>query len=532
MESIKGFREEYKNTIIVGLVCGLISHGAILFYKYMWHDDCSALFGVLPYGFGRWMTTLIGGGIAKLTSGFNYSTPLFNGAISIFVIAVSCCISLKILEIKEKYTCYGLVCIFVSFPVVVGTFGYMFLAPYYFFALLFSALGVYYITREERRLWLLGCICIGIAPAFYQAYIGCFLSLMLLWIIRKIVTEQIDWKAYIGYVVRLAFASIVAIGIYFTGLKLSLFFSGESLTSYEGISDVGSTGLKTYLSGLAKAYKYFVYPEGMVEQYRTEYAFMYPAGIQKYYFILLVIAIAMTALLALSIYKKKRSGALQFLLAALLLPVVINFIFIMCPSDATMIHSIMVYSQVYLFCYVAMCGEMLADGGVQKPVHKAAKFIRKLKKAGTVLICIFACLYVWFSNVTYMRMQMQYQQVTSDMTTLVACIKMSEGYDNKTPVAFVVATDYNHIERNVPKYEALVGTSYINPYGIYYMYSFLSKESLLDSLRNVCGFDPVIYDEKCIIKDDYVDKMPCWPNGGSISPYHTVDGNDIIVVKI
>lgn len=531
MESVRYFWQKYKNIMMTGIFCGFIAHGSILFYKYIWHDDSSALFGVLDYGFGRWMTTLTGKITARLMSGWTYSVPLLNGFISIVIIALSCCLTIEILEIKGTAVCIGLICIFESFPAVTGTFGYMFLAPYYFQALFFSVLGVWFMIQENRKYWIAGCVCFGIVPGFYQAYIGCFLSLMLLWMAGKVFRSRLSWKRYAAYGFRFAGSAVAGLAVYYTGMRVSLYLSGSSLTSYEGIADAGNTEFTAYIRGIYNAYRYFLFPEKMMEVYRHEYAFMYPMGLLKFYYLLLLIVILMTILLLVSAFRTNITAALQMLVITVLLPAAFNFIFIMCPSESTMIHSIMVYAEVFLFCYAALCGEILIEK-TEADSCLPEKISSMLHYAGTVIICLFGCLYVWFSNVTYLRMQMQYQQTASSMTSLTACIRMAENYKNTTPVAFVIITDHNHIDRNFPKYQEMAGTRYINPYGLDYMYPFLSKTGLLNSLKNVCGFTPVVYEEERVLEDEVIQKMPCWPDKGSIRPYCTKDGENIVVVKI
>lgn len=530
--SIKIFKEEYKDVFLFCLSCGFISHGAIFFYKYAWHDDTSALFGILSYGFGRWMTTVCGGVVAKLTSGWNYSVPLLNGFLTLLVIAVSCCFVLKFLDIRSKCARYGLAAIFVAFPVVTGTFGYMFLAPYYFLALLFSVIGVYFVAQERPILWFAGCFCLGIVPAFYQAYIGCFLSLMLLWMMSKVYRERISWKEFFCLGLRMAGASIISIFIYYAGLRICLAASGSSLTSYEGIGDVGSTDLSTYINGIGRAYRFFFMPGLMRESYTYEYAYMFPFGIEKFYYGILLIG---TLLVGCLLFKKEPYSVrhmLQGLALTVLLPATCNFIFIMCPSQNTMIHSVMVYPQVFLFCYVALCSEILREEKVfSKERFARGLGVSLLNKCAIFLISVVGCLYIMFDNATYLRMQLQYQQVSSDVTTMVACIKMTEGYESNIPIAFVVASDYNHIERNIPRYQELAHTLYINPYNLDYMYPFLAQGSLINFMKNTCGFMPVIYDDGSLVENADVQAMPVWPDFGSIRLY-TVDGNKIIIVKI
>ena len=128
--------------------------------------------------------------------------------------------------------------------------------------------------------------------------------------------------------------------MYFAGMKLSLALSGCELTSYEGIADVGSTRITEYIQGIKRAYLFFFFPEKMRYDYQFNSAYMFPAGIQKVYHVMLVLFICLTCILLYQSYKK--GGAVKLIRMCLLtglLPAGFHFIFIMCPGEErTRIH--------------------------------------------------------------------------------------------------------------------------------------------------------------------------------------------------
>lgn len=519
-KEIENFIDTYKHTLIFCAIFGIAAHGPVFFYKYTWHDDSSALFGILNYGMGRWMTTLTGHLTARFTSGWIYSVPLLNGLISILLIAVSCCLTLDILKIRNKYFRTGTAMIFAAFPVVTATFGYMFLAPYYFLALFFSTLGVWCVIRAGKRSWLAGCVCFCFVPAFYQAYIGCFLSLLLLWFINQTFDEETDWKEFLAGAMRLLSACATGMAMYFAGMKLSLVLSGCELTSYEGIADMGSTRITEYIQGIKRAYLFFLFPEKMRHDYQFNSAYMFPAGIQKVYHVMFVLFICLTCILLYQSYKK--GGAVKLIRMCLLtglLPAGFHFIFIMCPGEErTRIHSLMIYAEVFFFCYIVWCAEKAAQCGLRSGIWRTASAAVALSTA------LAGCMYLGFDHVVYLRMQLQYQQYTGVMTTLVAGIRTASGYTDTMPVAFIITGEQNN---TLPRYQEFACTSHMIPYSDGYMYPPGSKSGLLNFLKNTCGFAPVVYDETEYDGNETVEQMPVWPDAGSI---RRIGG--VIVVKL
>lgn len=100
--------KKYRIIFFSVIIFGILAHGMILFCKISFHDDICAMFDVgttLPSG--RWFLEIIKR-IQKYIYGSPYSTPVFNGVLSLVFIAISCCIISDLLDIENKINCVAL----------------------------------------------------------------------------------------------------------------------------------------------------------------------------------------------------------------------------------------------------------------------------------------------------------------------------------------------------------------------------------------------------------------------------------------
>jgi len=130
------------------MLVGALSHGYMLFNKISFHDDVTSLFGVgATIKSGRW--GLEGAFLFNcILLNVNSSMPVINGVISLFFIAVSTCLVVKIFGVESCF--YGGLIggVMAAFPVVASTFLFMFTAPYYFCALFFAVFATYLILKK------------------------------------------------------------------------------------------------------------------------------------------------------------------------------------------------------------------------------------------------------------------------------------------------------------------------------------------------------------------------------------------------
>ncbi|MDE6706835.1 MAG: glucosyltransferase domain-containing protein [Oscillospiraceae bacterium] len=140
-DKMKSFDKRFWVVLFSSVIWGIFAHGMALFNKYSVHDDNKYLFDIgVTYTSGRWGLAVLGKLYKILFGGGLYSLSLFNGLVSILCIAFSAYLMIHLFEIKQRGLCVAIAGILVSFPTITGIFGFMFTAPYYMIALLFTCL--------------------------------------------------------------------------------------------------------------------------------------------------------------------------------------------------------------------------------------------------------------------------------------------------------------------------------------------------------------------------------------------------------
>lgn len=509
--------DEYKGAWLWCVLCGVLSHGVMFVNKFAWHDDSNLLFAMLDWNVGRWLASLLALAAAKVSGGYNYSLPLVNGMITIFLIAFSYCIILHLLDIRNKYLRIGLGAIFAAFPVVTATFGYMFLSPYYFLALLCAVAGVVFVTSENKYWWMLASLCFGCVAALYPAYISVFLSLMLLWMLAETNRETMKWKRFFMLGIRFVGTSVSGMLFYVLSNRFFLWYTDSQLAGYQGINDMKNNELNLYINGIKNAYLFFVFPSRRKEYGNYSSSYMYPIGIEKIYYFTLCIVCAAAVVMLWKACRLSMRKAAQTAVLLLLCPIAFNFIYVMCPSEKTTIHTLMVYGEVFLF--------VLAAWGIEHviTVKEDVGLWKAFRHIGTVVLLLAGVMFMYLDNVIYLRMQLQYMQYQSEMTVLVSRIESEEGYQDHMPVAFVITGRNDH---TVPDYPAFSDINGMIPYSAEYMYPAGSRYGLENFLKNTCGFAPAVVDEAEYVHLPEVEQMPLYPDSGSIQ---ILDG--VVVVK-
>lgn len=128
--------------------------------------------------------------------------------------------------------------------------------------------------------------------------------------------------------------------------------------------------------------------------------------------------------------------------------------------------------------------------------------------------------YSRFSNACYLKATLKQQENISYFTTLITRIKSTKGYDDKYPVVYIGNSISDCTITELGEFRSIEAYPYQT--------DFLSVNafSWKDTMRLWCGFSPLEGDERIFTANEEVDKMPCYPDDGSIM---IIDGT--VVVK-
>lgn len=487
------------------LLWGFAAHGFMFFNKFSFHDDVRLPFHIgATVTSGRWFLQALKF-VCETFFGGLFSLPLFNGLLSLLLVAASAVLAAELLRVRRRASCVCLAGVMAAFPAFTSTLGYMYTAPFYMAGLLMASCGALLVCRGGgRALPLLGCVLIACSIGVYQASLPTVMSLMLIYAVRELL-ERGDGFDYWREGFRLAFAVALSLALYLAANHLCLHFAGAQLSEYESINTYGFGGWGEYVGRVCTAYReFFVSPRGKIRN-------MYPQLPMQ---ILNLAIISFGAALAVvRAAHMPRGCACKLLLLVLLFPLAADFVYVM--VDTALTHSLMMYSRVSAFLMFIVLLE--ASTSDLRP-HRA------LYKVGIGAVALMAVFFVRFANICYFKAEFQQSQAISYFTRLVSRIESADGYSPDLPVAFL--NDKRKLGFSAPQIREFDEIRLL-PYYFTDTNQMINNYAWKDFMRMWCGFAPIVIEntERFAEMPDVM-MMPRYPTDGSIK---VVDGT--VVVK-
>lgn len=241
-----------------------------------------------------------------------------------------------------------------------------------------------------------------------------------------------------------------------------------------------------------------------------DYCNLAPNRLMKWAYLILY-ALTLGSVITVAVHKKKKAGNIIVgLLLCTAFPIAVNLIEIMCPTSR--IYTLMVYS-----CVVPI----LAPLAILELLPKESKLYLRLAKVSAALLLLFVFGNAYFSNVTYTSTYYVNRQTENYMASLVAQVRMTEGFDPHKEWLFVGKNSdpmIDHPWQKVPLYGGAEGTN-----------RMISAYSWQAWITQYLGYKiPVVNSEtaEAIKQTEAFIQMPCWPSEGSVQVI-----NDVIVIK-
>lgn len=502
------YKDKYKSIILYTFLWGILAHGIMMFNKFSFFDELHYMFGVgHTYPLGRWMLGLLETVTRVLFGSAIYSLPVLNGAISLLAIGISVCFMVRILEVESKWSLFAVSGLMVTFPTITCMFGYMFTAPYYMIGLVFAVSGIRCVCAEEMSWYrpIVGAMLFACAIGVYQALIPFALCLLLIYFMNQIQKNRIDsWGVMFKHVFYLGFFCILSLAIYYVMMKAL----GSELSGYKGANSLFASNLGEYKWRIILAYKEFFVPSG-----ENEYFFwnVFPWNVEKIYIIVLILLIVISVYHICSLLKDNLKLGIWFGGLFILLPLAVNFIFVM--VDKWSVYALTNYAQVMVFIYFIWQIENLK---ILK--EKISKWIYGM---GIALMLFLGISYGRYANVCYLNAELMTNQMISYYNTLIARIQSMDGYKDEMPVAFINGgkkQDLNWYDGEEFKDIAIEA---------YRWDTTINDNSWINFMKYNCGYAPTIVEDTKIYEQlQQVIDMPAYPDDGGIT---IIDG--VIVVK-
>jgi hypothetical protein len=519
--NISKSRNEIKWTLTAAVICGVLTHGYMLFNKISYHDDIFCLYSLGgTYGSGRWSLGILGALVRRLLGG-TYSAPALNGIFSILLIAVAATLIVLLFRIRDILWIVAVACIMETFPVVTATFSYMFTAPYYMLALVLAVLAAYLMSLHKK--WLDGygigaVLSIAVAVGIYQAYFGVTVALVLAWLVwdYEELTGVQGKKSPASRVILTGIwnVAVMALGLVLYALlnKLFLAITNYELSDYRGVNNMFAVTPSGLLKSVAGAYVSFV------QMFTGDYAGLTSVLPIRLALLLLWLAAAWFLVVSTIRHQKDMLCRVLYWVMILLLPLAIHIVNVMVSGGDTEVHTLMLYSLAVMFIFpIAVIAKNTSGCAVSCERTACGKVFAI---AGKVLAAVLVLAYAVVDNQAYMRVGLLQNEATAFYNRLITRIESTDGYSQSDGIYIAGAleiSDGNLTE--VPQFPAVSMTGYTMTSA-----EFINDYAWKEYVRWQLGFDPVY--ETQLPDTAVLDEMGCYPDADSI---RIVD--DVVIVK-
>lgn len=493
-------RLQYRIAFFSAVLFGLLAQGTCLFYKISYHDDAFYFFDSgATYSSGRWMLGLLADFDRFFFGDALISLPIFNGIIAIFYLALASVLIVSFLKIRNEILCAIIPAMLMVFPSITGTFGYIFTVGYYMLAVLMAVGGVYLTERTEKWYYLIpGTLLLAASIGIYQAYLPVILCLMLMSLLQIAGDPESSPKQILLRIFRTGAVAAAMMLIYFLVSKIFLAAQNTELTQYAGISEMGSTGIRTYIRrAVHLLYELSLHSKGPLVT-------AFPGSLLFFYYAAMGVCGVYAVLYTFSVFKINRFGGLVSGMLLLAFIFAANFIMIM--ADPVDVHILMQLGQVMPLVLLAWLVEntRISFAGLQKLAQKTA----------VLLMLVIILLYWRFDNKCQVNAQVSQQQAINYYSSMLTQIRSTPGYKDELPVVAVYPC-YISDETLLPLYREHTAqncgiTPFRNVNGIVNDYSWQAF------LEIWFGFAPEYLDAEEFAGLPEVEAMPAYPDYGSI----------------
>ena len=233
----------------VSLAFGILVHFLMISNKITNLDDIVCVPGV---GGGKVLGRWFQEPVHDLFS--PWSSPAFNGIMSIIILAAAACVIVSILKLETITGAVLVGVVIMALPSTASNMYYMYLAPTFALAILASVLNVY-LTSKYTYGFILCAVLQFFSMACYQAYFGLAASIYVLLYLLMLI-DGTEVKSVISKGLRSLLGLVVAMGGYLISLKF------VDLSDYKGLSSIGHTSPTDIILAILRAYhrvlQYFV----------------------------------------------------------------------------------------------------------------------------------------------------------------------------------------------------------------------------------------------------------------------------------
>ena len=373
--------------------------------------------------------------------------PFITTTISMLLLALTNIFIIDIFEIKSKLLKILTAAAFVVSPSLCMTLLYVYTADVYFWSMLLSVFTVYsfYKIKNKKVGTILGIVSFIFVLATYQSYMGMTIGLIVMYNMKKLLSEKNSLKDVFFDLLKKAVILIGAAIFYYIITLILLEVYQLEMTTYGGFNKLTiGTMLTSIISSIKNAYlgfiKYF-FADGIILNRTWSRDKLYIV-----FFALLIIAI-----IKLFIQKAKEEKELSenkkilkeymvryffFGLLGICLPIFLNIVVLIAPGNE--IYYLTSAQLVLMIPFMFMIFEMLVNKGIINDL---------LNWAIVIVIFLIIVTYAFSIIVTYQTIEITYNQAIAVANRIVEEIEEVPGYRTNMNYMFAGVID----DINFPK---------------------------------------------------------------------------------
>ena len=498
-----------KVTFLSSFILGGLAHLFTLTNVLQNYDNIAIVPGGYGTGLtsGRWLLTVLGNFIKKIWG--NYNLPFFNGLLTIFLLCISACLIVEILDLESISMCIVWGGIFLCFPTVTSTLFFMYTAPYYALAVLFVIASVWF-TVNYKYGFLLAAVLGAFSLGIYQAYFPMMITLFVTVLLQKILSNDSQLKDIFRIGLLYLLTLFLSLLLYFLFLNICLKFYNMSLSDYQGVNEMGTINFMELPQIIKRMYIAFI---------------KIPLADYKGLSATPIIRLSLSVLGAISIFiisyivlvrVKDWRIKISAILLCLIFPIAVNSIIFMCPHSN--IYTLMIYAAVFIYMIPLMLLDLMEKLSFICVSTKYTSWLRGIRKIILITYSVVIFNYIWLSNGNYVSMYYTTQQTNNYLNSLITQARVADGYHSSLKWAFIG--------------DSIVDPLFDNPWTHFDTFSYGGNATTLINaysrnsfIKNYVGYQIPIVDDEIINKlktDKHIMEMPCYPDSGSIEVYKGV----------
>lgn len=503
-----------KTAFFAAILFGLMTHLYQFTNKLYNYDELA----ITPAGYGigaeagRWFLQLFGGYTASWFG--NYSLPLLNGLMSLFLVAVSAALVADAFRVKSRIFAAAIGGLMAVFTPVVCMFYFMYAAPFYSLAIFFSVLASYLVLKYPKKLLphLIAVVLLACSLGTYQAYYAnaACMFVMHLILVSAFSDEGTTVKEIVLTGVRYLAVLAAALIAYLLLHKFFVALWDVQMVNYQGMDSMGQMTAEQLLGALKNCFW------SMKQLAAGHIMSLSPTRLFHRAFKLVYLIFGVSIVGVLFLKKGAWIKKVFVLFGFAIFPVALFLIYPMSPGAWA--YTLMGYAAVFLPVFLVIWVEKFCENiTFRQSVTALAQWVTALLTISMVL------LYVWYGNGCYMALEYTKYHDLAYYQTMVTQIKSLEGYTDEMPVAIIG----NEISDATNNMGSMVGSTFgldgrtesnINAYS---RNSIITK--YLGFAPRFCSYEEIVE----LMKEEVVREMPCYPDEGAIQ---IVDG--VVVIKL